>query len=278
MDDFFSGAADNQMGTGAGAAGAAGDNNVSGRGGVRLEDTVRYHRRRCALRAAAVAPEPTPDPPLPSASGSKPRGGASAAGDGGGSGDDSVGARLAAARAAGDEIEAMRAAAGTLADASVVGKLFDTLLPPVGQQEQHASFSSGKPFSRGAAAAAVDSGPGDKCGSDEDPVLSLCSLYADLVMDGVRAGPAVTSSAASGSGGGGSGGRETTPTKSVLNALAFGQPRSPIAARLWAYLRGRHDLSAYAEGSGAASGNGRVGGDAAAGVQSVLFLFCSAYR
>lgn len=274
MDDFFTTGA---AGAG-GAVGAAGDDSSPSGGGIRLEDIVRFHRRRCGLRAAALLPEATLDPSNPSSGGAA--GAASSA---------THGTTNEAARAATEEIEAMKAAAGTLADASVVGKLFDTLLPPVAmqqrqQQQQQKTSRLLDPSSVGWAPSSLTGDARTEQATEEDekedPVLSLCSLYADLVMDGVRAGPGAASTAATGSGGGGNtagGDRQTTPAKSVLNALAFGRPRSPIAARLWAYLQGRHNLAAYAEG--ARGGMAKRGEDqAVVGMQSALFLFCSAYR
>lgn len=272
MDDFFtSGAA----GAG-GATGSANDEVSPSGGGIRLEDIVRFHRRRCALRAATLSPEAPLDPSYPSGSTS------------GVASSPAHHTTNEAAKAAREEIEAMKAAAGTLADASVVGKLFDTLLPPVAmqqrqqQQQQVSRLSDPSPVGRTTSSPAGDARTEQvtEDNEKEDPVLSLCSLYADLVMDGVRAGPGAASTAATGSGGGGNsaaGDRQTTPAKSVLNALAFGRPRSPIAARLWAYLQGRHNLGAYAES--VRGGMAKRGEEqAVVGMQSALFLFCSAYR
>ncbi|CAM9154612.1 unnamed protein product, partial [Sphacelaria rigidula] len=195
MDDFFtSGAA----GAG-GATGSANDEVSPSGGGIRLEDIVRFHRRRCALRAATLSPEAPLDPSYPSGSTS------------GVASSPAHHTTNEAAKAAREEIEAMKAAAGTLADASVVGKLFDTLLPPVAmqqrqQQQQKVSRSSDpSPVGRTTSSPTGDARTEQiiEDNEKEDPVLSLCSLYADLVMDGVRAGPGAASTAATGSGGGG---------------------------------------------------------------------------
>lgn len=279
MEDTFSDSpASDDVGGGLGS-GMAGDD--SGGGGIRLEDIVRHHRRRCALRAAAVS--------LEAAHPSGPGAGSSASGQwarkgtqGGGTRDGARDVSREESLMAEEEMAAMAAAAETLADSTVVGKLFDALLPLVGHVP---SASTAGSMGAEAGPEGIQGGEASAAQDGQDPVLALCSLYADLVMDGVRAGPGAAGSAAASSGGGDDGGggangagseaRSTTPGKSVLNALAFGRPQAPIAARLWAFLQGRQDLKAYAEGAGASGG---LHAAAAGGVQSALFLFCSAYR
>lgn len=253
IEDIMSGAATGRSGGGGGTSGGGDD--FAGEG-VRLETIVRFHRRRCALRMEDPA---TPEHKTSSAAG-KGRGWARE----GKIAAFASGCSSRMEEAGGDEVEAMAAAAGRLASPSVVGKLFDSILPPadlgVCSQEQQS----------------VDRGHlryGDGI-EDDDPVLALCTLYADLVVDGVRAGPAAA--AASGAVGLAGSEKMTTPGKSVLNALAFGRPRAPIAARLWSYLKRCGGLEAYADGSQRAGGV--VGTEERGGMQSALFLFCSACR
>lgn len=183
------------------------------------------------------------------------------------------------------EAEAMAAAAGKLADPAVIGKLFDSILPHVAASTHDHNFSSSEEELQGFAVAEGDSGGGggsgdDNADDDDDPVLALCAIYADVVMEGVRAGPAAAADSTA---------RVTsvdsapaaTPGKSVLNAVAFGRPKAPIAARLWSYLQRRHDLDLYAqtgEGQGTGEKGVRGGRSGGGGIQSALFLFCSACR
>lgn len=296
IDDIVSSGDGRGGGGGGGAAAAAGGataNDDFAEGGVRVEAIVRHHRRRCAM-LAQLHHSPERRASTGTAAGLKRRG---VSGTGGGD-------AWAKALTSGvgntpsgegrDYAEAMAAAAGRLADPAVVGKLFDSILPPVeslsekvdgGEQGRQSvgSLLSSSPGSRTIAGGGTSSAVGGV--GDDDPVLSLCTLYADLVNDGVKAGPASTTGAAdsaagSAGGGGGGAGSGTTPGKSVLNALAFGRPRAPIAARLWAYLQRHHDLALYAEG---AQGREGAATEAAATVarrrmQSTLFLFCSAFR
>lgn len=264
-------------------------------GGLRLEDIVRHHRRRCAIRAVDVSSES-----------SKHGGAIKLRAPETHVQDEERGLRMGASSLSSDELAAMAAAADALADPAIVGRLFDTLLPPIGNvpsvssapssssssahgsKESPASipawptkdadadayaYSAYSPF----VADKEGGGPGD----EDDPVIALCSLYADLVMDGVRAGPGVSAGSA-GSAAAGRGGMDstsvtqpTTPGRSVLNALAFGRPQSPIAARLWAFLQGRRALKALTEGEDPSGGSKALG---TGRVQSALFLFCSAYR
>lgn len=279
MDGVFSDVA----GRGGAGSGGNGSSDDFAGGGIRLEAIVRHHRRRCALRTEALPAEPQPAV----SSGFKRRGVLGVPGD------STVSMEVRAG-----EAEAMATAAETLADPGVVGKLFDSILPSVArfssddpQVEDAASTMPGSTGGSGASSNLGESTPtpartdstddvGGDGDDDDDPVLALCSLYADLVMDGVRAGPAGAGSAANSASGGigaAAGSPASTPGKSVLNALAFGRPREPIAARLWAYLRQRHDLVSFAKGGNNVAER-RVGARAGGGVQSALFLFCSACR
>ncbi|CAM9141311.1 unnamed protein product [Ectocarpus sp. 8 AP-2014] len=302
MDEAFSGAASERGGAGAapggggGGAGAKDDFGVSG--DVRLEAIVRRHRRRCAMRTEALAAH---HQSLRETKGSS-RGGYSSGSKrrvSSGGGDE----RESAASMVFEEIEAMAAAAGRLADPVVVGRLFDSILPPVarssseGQQtglggdSRAEAFSTAQADPRGGSAgaesrSALAGGAKGDDDDDDDPVLALCSLYADLVMDGVRAaGSAAAAAGGSSTAAGGSsaaaGKSAVAPGKSVLNALAFGRPKAPIAARLWGYLQRGQDLAVYAKrgagGGGGGSGRGGAGNKAGGGgMQSALFLFCSA--
>lgn len=244
IEDIMSGAVTDRSGGGGGGT-SGGSDDFAGEG-VRLEAIVRFHRRRCALRMEDPA---TPEQMTPFVTG-KGRGRVGYA-----EGKIAAFASGCSSRMeeAGDEVEAMAAAAGRLASPAVVGKLFDSILPPV-DIGGHLRYGDGI--------------------EEDDPVLALCTLYADLVVDGVRAGPAAA--AASGAVGLGGSGGTTTPGKSVLNALAFGRPQAPIAARLWAYLKRCGGLEVHANGS--LRDGGVAGTEERGGMQSALFLFCSACR
>eukprot|EP00752_Nemacystus_decipiens_P008436 g7540.t1 len=287
MEEAFSVAAADRGGpgvapSGGGGGGGARPDDDFAVGGIRLESIVRHHRRRCAVRTEALAaeqlspPGENPSSRGPYSSGSKRHAG------GGGTGGGGVGGRERAAAAAmvSGEVEAMAAAAERLADPVVVGRLFDSILPPIArfsaaQQQTDGSppavtlEAQSHPVVIGGGGDGGDSRGGPSTG-DVDPVLALCSLYADLVMDGVRAGSSAAAAAggttSAGSSAAGDAKLSVSPGKSVLNALAFGRPKAPIAARLWAYLQRRQDLRLYAKGEGGAGGT----------VQSALFLFCSA--
>ena len=284
MEEAFSNAAADRGGAGAapgggggGGSGAGPDDDFAG-GGIRLESIVRHHRRRCAVRTEALAAEQLSPPRGEDLS---IRGGSYSVGSKrhAGAGVAEVEGRERAAAAAmmvSGEVEAMAAAAGRLADPVVVGRLFDSILPPIARfspQQEADGYSSPS-----AAAATPEAEPRPTLGGastgDDDPVLALCSLYADLVMDGVRAGSAAaaaaggTTSANASSSSSAAAKMSVSPGKSVLNALAFGRPKAPIAARLWSYLQRQQDLRVYAKGGGRAGGR----------VQSALFLFCSACR
>ncbi|CAM9290006.1 unnamed protein product [Ectocarpus sp. 4 AP-2014] len=297
MDEAFSGAASERGGAGAapGGGGAGGKDDLGVSGDVRLEAIVRRHRRRCAVRTEALAAH---HQSLRETKGSS-RGGYSSVSKrrvNSGGGDE----RESAASMVFEEIEAMAAAAGRLADPVVVGRLFDSILPPVAQSSSEGqqtglgggslaeAFSTAQAHPRGGSAgaesrSALAGGVKGDDDDDDDPVLALCSLYADLVMDGVRAaGSAAAAAGGSSTAAGGSsaaaGKSAVAPGKSVLNALAFGRPKAPIAARLWGYLQRGQDLGVYAKrGAGGGSGRGGAGTKAGGGgMQSALFLFCSA--
>lgn len=239
----MSGAATDRSGGGGGTSGGSDD--FAGEG-VRLEAIVRFHRRQCALRMEDTS---TPEQKTSFVTG-KGRG---LAGYAEGKMVNFASGCSSMVEETGDEVEAMAAAAGRLASPAVVGKLFDSILPPA-DISGHLRYGDGI--------------------EEDDPVLALCTLYADLVVDGVRAGPAAA--AASGAVGLAGSGGTTTPGQSVLNALAFGRPRAPIAARLWAYLKRCGGLEAHADGSLRAEGV--IGTEGRGGIQSALFLFCSACR
>lgn len=287
MEEAFSNAAADRGGAGAapggggGGSGAGPDDDFAG-GGIRLESIVRHHRRRCAVRTEALAAEQLSPPrgeDLSSRGGSYSVGSKRHAGAGVAEVEGRERAAAAAMMVSG-EVEAMAAAAGRLADPVVVGRLFDSILPPIARfspQQEADGYSSPS-----AAAATPEAEPrptfGGASTGDDDPVLALCSLYADLVMDGVRAGSAAAAAAggttsANASSSSSAAKVSVSPGKSVLNALAFGRPKAPIAARLWAYLQQRQDLRLYTKGGGG-TGRERAGGR----VQSALFLFCSACR
>ncbi|CBJ29420.1 conserved unknown protein [Ectocarpus siliculosus] len=301
MDEAFSGAASERGGARAapsGGGGAGAKDDFGGGRDVRLEAIVRRHRRRCAMRTESLAAH---QQSLRETKGSS-RGGYSSGSKrcvSGGGGDE----RESAAAMVFEEIEAMAAAAGRLADPVVVGRLFDSILPPVarsssegqqtglggGSRAEASSKAQADPRGGSAGAESRSALAGDAKGDDnddDDPVLALCSLYADLVMDGVRAaGSAAAAAGGSSTAAGGSsaaaGKSAVAPGKSVLNALAFGRPKAPIAARLWGYLQRGQDLAVYAKrgagGGGGGSDRGGAGNKAGGGgMQSALFLFCSA--